>query len=52
MFANIITPPTDKSEFLLVLLVGKLRHGTIKANRFKFHSESFSKPMKGKEEML
>lgn len=39
-------------NFFLALLLGKLRHGAVVANCFKYHSESSSKPIKGKEEML
>lgn len=52
MFTNVITPCTSKLEYFLALLLGKLRHGAVVANCFKYHSESSSKPIKGKEEML
>lgn len=52
LFTNAITPCPSKLEYYLSLPLRKLRHGAVIANCFKHHSESFSKPVKGKEEML
>lgn len=52
MFTNVITPCTSKLEYFLVLLLGKLRRDAVVAKCFEYHGDSFSKPIKGKEEML